>query len=51
MLKFIKLNANLVQQIMGHLNEQIGVVEQLRAAGPDAKLRSVSQSHFIKTIY
>lgn len=48
MLKFVKINVNLVQKIMGHLNEQIDIVERIRAAGPDAKLRSVHCicSHF-----
>lgn len=40
MLKFVKINANVVWQNMAHLKEQIDVVERLRSAGPDAKLRS-----------
>lgn len=40
MLKFVKINTNLVGRIMDHLKEQIAAVERVRAAGPDAKLRS-----------
>lgn len=46
MMKFAKINADVVQQIIGHLTEQIGVVERIRAAGTDAKLRSVERFFF-----
>lgn len=48
MLKFVKMNGNLVEQVMEHLNEQICVVEQLRGAGPDAKLRSANNNEFVR---
>lgn len=39
MLKLIRISPSLVRDILCHLREQLTVVEELRGAGPDAKLR------------
>lgn len=39
MLKLIRISPSLVRDILGHLKEQLAKVEDLRGAGPDAKLR------------
>lgn len=39
MTKFVKIDVNLVKQLLNHIVEQVGRVEQLRGVGSDAKLR------------
>lgn len=37
--KMININKEVVREILPHLRQQIGAVEELRGAGADAKLR------------
>lgn len=38
-MKLIGINSTVVKEILSHLKEQVEAVEELRRAGPDAKLR------------
>lgn len=39
MMKFTQINVRLVQRVINHVREQVSRVEEIRCAGPDAKLR------------
>lgn len=39
MIKFVRIDVHVVRQLLNHIVEQVGRVEQLRGVGADAKLR------------
>lgn len=39
MIKFAKIDINLVKELLNHIVDQVGKVERIRGVIPDAKLR------------